>query len=169
MSWDYVHLITHPFAIVLSIAGAVVGLTGWMLGRDELEWYGVLSLLLAGVFAVPSYLTGIAAADVVADRIFVRPSVVQTHRTWATWAAVTLVTAGIFAGFAVAHRKDRALRRLALVAGLAAAVLTGITSFRGGMIEHGVSSDTPAEALKAAPAAVPASVPAESPVEGDGL
>ena len=165
MSWDYVHLMTHPFAIVLSIAGAAVGLAGWIFDRDELEWYGVLSLLLAGVFAVPSYITGIAAADVVADRIFVRPSIVQTHRTWATWAAVSLVTAGIFAGFAIANQKDRALRRLALVAGLAAAVLIGIASFRGGAIEHGVSPDTPAEALET----VPAAAPAETAAEGDSL
>ena len=165
MSWEYVHLITHPFAIVLSITGALVGLAGWIFNRDELEWYGVLSLLLAGVFAVPSYFTGIAAADVVADRIFVRPSVVQTHRSWATWAAVTLVTAGIFAGFAVANREDRALRRLALVAGLAAAVLTGMAAIRGGAIEHGVNANPPAEVAPAAEA--PADAPADTLKEAD--
>jgi uncharacterized membrane protein len=146
MNWEYLHLISHPFAIVLPIAGAAVGLAGWAAGREELERWGVVAILLAGIAAVPSYFTGIAAADDVSQRIFVTPSIVQTHRTWATWAAVLLITAGIFAGYSIFQPRERRLRRFVLLVGAAAATLIGLAAFRGGKIVHGEDmSSTPVE------------------------
>lgn len=137
MNWEYLHLVSHPFAIVLPIVGAVVGLAGWAIRREDLERYGVLSILLAGVAAVPSYFTGLAAADDVAQRTFVSPGIVQDHRTWATWAAVALVSAAIFAGYSLAQPGERRLRRFVLLAGAAAAGLIALAALRGGKIEHG--------------------------------
>jgi len=152
MNWEYLHLISHPFAIVLPIAGAAVGLTGWAAGREELERWGVVAILLAGIAAVPSYFTGIAAADDVSQRIFVTPSIVQTHRTWATWAAVLLITAGIFAGYSIFQPRERRLRRFVLLVGAAAATLIGLAAFRGGKIVHGEDiSSTPVETPTIAP------------------
>jgi uncharacterized membrane protein len=137
VNWEYLHLITHPFAIVLPIAGVAVGLAGWAAGREELERYGLISLLLAAIAAVPSYVTGISTADDVANRTFVEPGLVQDHRTWATWAAILLVTCGIFAGFSIAQPKDGRLRRFVLLLGALAAALVGYAAFRGGKIVHG--------------------------------
>lgn len=137
MNWEYLHLVTHPFAIVLPIAGAVVGIAGWIGRRDELERYGLISLLLAGIAAIPSYITGIATADDVAARTFVEPGMVQDHRTWATWAAISLVACAIFAGFSLAQPADARLRRFVLVVGALAASLVGFAAFRGGKIVHG--------------------------------
>jgi uncharacterized membrane protein len=137
VNWEYLHLVTHPFAIVLPIVGAAVGLVGWIAGRDELERYGLLSLMMAAVAAIPSYITGISTADDVAGRTFVEPGLVQDHRTWATWAAITLVTCGIFAGFSMAQPKDQRLRRFVLIVGALAAGLVGYSAFRGGKIMHG--------------------------------
>jgi len=137
VNWEYLHLVTHPFAIVLPIVGVAVGLVGWVAGRDELERYGLLSLFIAAVAAIPSYITGISTADDLADRTFVAPGLVQDHRTWATWAAIALVTCGIFAGFSMAQPKDRRLRRFVLIIGALAAGLVGYSAFRGGKIEHG--------------------------------
>ena len=149
MNWEYVHLISHPFAIVLPIVGAIVGLGGWISRRESLEQYGVLSILLGGVAALPSYYTGIAAADDVAQRVFVAPGIVQDHRTWATWAAVLLVTSAIFAGYSLTQPNEGRLRRFVLLVGAGAALLTALAAFRGGRIEHGeegeASSDTPTE------------------------
>lgn len=154
MNWEFLHLISHPFAIVLPIVGAAVGLAGWIAGRESLERYGVLSILLGGIAALPSYYSGIAAADDVAQRIFVAPGVVQTHRTWATWAAVVLVTSAIFAGYSLTQPKEGRLRRFALLVGAGAALLTALAAFRGGRIEHGdegeVGRDAPAEAAQPA-------------------
>jgi uncharacterized membrane protein len=137
VNWEYIHLISHPFAIVLPIVGAVVGIAGWIAGRDELERYGVLSILLAGIAALPSYYSGITAADDVAQRVFVAPGIVQDHRTWATWAAVLLVTSAIFAGYSLSQPNERRLRRFVLLVGAGAALLTALAALRGGRIEHG--------------------------------
>ncbi len=137
MNWEFLHLITHPFAIVLPIVGVAVGLAGWVSRREELERYGLISLLLAAVAAVPSYITGISTADEVAARTFVQPGLVQDHRTWATWAAIALGTCGIFAGFALAQSGDRRLRRFVLIVGGLASCLVAFSAFRGGKIVHG--------------------------------
>ena len=149
MNWEYLHLISHPFAIVLPIAGAAVGLVGWALGRDELERWGVLAVLLGAVFAIPSYFSGIAAADDVAQRTFITPSIVQTHRTWATWAAVALATAGIFAGYSIFQPRESRLRRFVLLVAAGAALLTGFAAYRGGLIEHGEAQDAAEDAAAA--------------------
>ena len=165
MNWEYLHLMSHPFAIVLPIAGAVVGLAGWAFGREDLERWGVVAVLLGGAAAVPSYFTGIAAADDVAQRTFIEPSVVQTHRTWATWAAVLLVTSAIFAAYSIAQPREPRLRRFVLVISASAALLTGFAAFRGGMIEHGETAETPAgpaDALTPADTVAPPVIPIPS-------
>ena len=155
MSWDYLHLVTHPFPIVLVTIGMVAGLLGWALDREGLERYGVISLLIAGALAIPSYLTGLAAADVIADRTFVQPSIVQTHRTWATFAAFALLTCGIFALFSMLQPADRRLRRFVFVIAIPTAMLTAFAAFRGGKIEHDVDAAT---SLSAIPEAAPGPV-----------
>ena len=71
MTWEYLHLIAHSFPIVLSITAVGVGVTGWILQRPDLERWALVALLVAGVFVIPAYITGLYAADVVADRVFV--------------------------------------------------------------------------------------------------
>lgn len=140
-TWEYLHLIANPFALVLTATGAVVGLIGWAIGRESLERWGLLSLLLGGVLAIPAYLTGLTAADVAATRTFVRPSLVQTHRLWATWALVLLLAQGTFAAFALFQPDETRLRRFVLVVGLVAAAVTGWVAYLGGRIVHAPEAD----------------------------
>lgn len=137
MNWEYLHLISHSFPIVLFVTGTLVGIAGWVAGRAELERWGLVAFLVGGVFVIPAYLTGLAAADVVADRTFVRPSAIQRHRTWATFAAVPLIVAAILAGFSFAEPDDRRLRRFVILVGAVAAVVTGVAATLGARIQHG--------------------------------
>lgn len=156
MTWEYLHLIVHQFPIVLAVAGTAVGLAGWAAGRPELERFGALSLLLAGVAAIPSYYTGLAAADTVVRRTFVTPDAVEHHRTWATWAAVVLVSAGIFAGFSLWQTEDERLRRFVLLTGVAASALTGYAAWLGGGIVHGSAPEPEADSEDRSHGTVPA-------------
>lgn len=137
MTWEYLHLISHSFPIVLCVSGSLVGLIGWIRDESGLETWGLVALLIAGVFVLPAYLTGLAAADVVADRTFVRPGIVQTHRFAATWAAVPVFTAGALAAFALYEGDDRRLRRFVLVVGLIASAAVAYAAWLGSRIEHG--------------------------------
>ena len=140
-TWEYLHLVAVPFTVVLVVAGALVGLGGWVAGREGLERWGILALLVAGVMAVPSYVTGLTAADVAATRTFVEPSLIQTHRSWATWTTVLLVSQAVFAAFSLAQADDGRLRRFVLVVGVGGAVLAGWAAFLGGKIVHGPATD----------------------------
>jgi len=137
VTWEYLHLIAHSFPIVLSVSGTLVGLFGWWRGKLELERWALIALVIAAGFIVPAYLTGLAAADVVADRTFVRPGVVQSHRFAATWAAIPVFTAGALAAFALHERDDTRLRRFVLLVGLAAALAIGYAAWQGARIQHG--------------------------------
>ncbi len=90
----------------------------------------------------PAYLTGLAAADVVADRTFVRPGVVQTHRFWATWAAIPVFSAGALAAFSLHEREDRRLRHFVLSVALFASLLIAYAAWLGSQVEHGPDSVT---------------------------
>lgn len=136
VSWEYLHLISHSFPIVLSASAALVGVAGWVLNREDLERWALFALLVAGVFVIPAYLTGLAAADVVGERTFVQPSVVQRHRTYATFACVPLLMAAILAGFSFAEAEDRKLRRFVILVGVVAAILTGYAAYLGARIQH---------------------------------
>lgn len=141
-TWEYLHLLVVPFPLALAASAALVGVIGWIAGREELERWSVLALVLAGVLAVPAYFTGLTAADVAAARTFVEPSLIQTHRAWATWTAVLLVSLAIFGGFSLLQPDDARLRRFVVLTGLAGACLVGWTAFLGGKVVHGPATDT---------------------------
>jgi len=141
MTWEYLHLVAHSFPIVLSITGVCIGFAGWSLHRPDLERWALVALLVAGVFVIPAYITGLVAADVVGERMFVRPGIVQSHRLAATWAAIPIVTTGVLAGFALYEHEDRRLRRFVIVVGLIAAAVIGYAAFLGSRIRHPNETD----------------------------
>lgn len=140
-TWEYLHILTNPFAVVLTVAGAGVGLSGWIARRGELERWGVIAALLAGIMAIPAYVTGLTAADVAAARTFVEPSLLQSHRAWATWTTVLLVSQGVFAAFSLTQRDDRRLRRFVILVAVVGTGLVGWTAFLGGRIVHEPATD----------------------------
>ncbi|MDH3732922.1 MAG: hypothetical protein OEU54_05280 [Gemmatimonadota bacterium] len=160
MTWEHFHIIAHSFPIVMCLSGTLVGLFGWVRDRPELETWGIVALLIGGAFVLPAYLTGLAAADVVADRTFIRPGIIQTHRFAATWAAVPVFTAGALAAFALHERDDRRLRHFVLIVGLVAGVAIGYAAWLGSKIQHG-------EAANADVASVSAGIPGTDAASGN--
>lgn len=136
MSWEYLHLVSNPFSIVLVTVGSLAGLAGWLVGSEQLERYGVMCLLLGALFTVPAFVTGLTAADVVEQRTFVEPSLMHAHRSWAIWTIVVLGAEGVFAGFSLFQPDDARLRRFVLVAGLVCAGLVAYTAYLGGRLNH---------------------------------
>lgn len=140
-SWEYLHLLAVPFPLALAVTAAAVGVAGWASDRRNLERWSVTGLVLSGVLAVPAYVTGLTAADVAAARTFVEPSLVQTHRGWATWTTVLLASLAVFGVFSSLQPGDERLRRFVVLVGVAAACLVAWTAFLGGKIVHGPATD----------------------------
>ena len=126
----------------MTVSGAFVGLVGWWKDCKALEMWGLLSFIIAAAFVAPAYLTGLAAADVVADRMFIRPSIVQTHRFWATWAAIPVFSAGALAAFSLHERNDRKLRHFVILVGCFAMFVVSYAAWLGSKIEHGDDAQT---------------------------
>ncbi|MDX1395524.1 MAG: dipeptidase [Gemmatimonadota bacterium] len=164
MTWEHLHLIAHSFPIVMCVSGTLVGLFGWARDRPELETWALVALVIAAAFVAPAYLTGLAAADVVADRIFVRPGIVQTHRFAATWAAIPVFTAGALAAFALHERDDTRLRRFVLIVGLLASAAVAYAAWLGSKIQHGDAANPTTPDAGAGPASAEQRPPTE---EGD--
>jgi membrane dipeptidase len=141
MSWEYLHQISQPFSVVFALAGVGVGLVGWITDREALERYAVVSLLLAGLFSIPAFVTGLAAADVEEARTFVRGSPIMTHRLWSIWATVLLVISATFAGFSLLQASDRRLRRFVIAVSVLSAVVVAYAGWLGLLIRHGDAGD----------------------------
>jgi membrane dipeptidase len=171
MSWEHLHQISQPFSVVFALAGIGVGLAGWMTSRDPLEKYAVVSLLLAGIFAIPAFVTGLAAADVEEARTFVGESATNTHRIWSIWATVALVISATFAGFSLLQPADRRLRRFVIAVSILSAVVVMYAGYLGLLIRHDPEAPSTANLLSflgspAAPNALFASAaPLASPVD----
>lgn len=134
LTWKYIHLVLNPFPIVLSVVGMAVGLAGWILDKPAWERYGVASLFLAGLSVLPTYYSGISAGDVVSQRTFVTPGLIETHRTWATWTLLAVLADGVFAAFSLRQPEDGRLRRFVLLVGVLTACLIGVTGYYGGRV-----------------------------------
>jgi len=140
MNWEYLHQISQPFSAVLAVVGVSVGLVGWARSREALERYAIVSLLLAGLFSIPAFVTGLAAADVEEARTFVEASPVMTHRIWSIWATVGLLISATFAGFSLLQAGDRKLRRFVIVISILSAGVAAYSAYSGLLIRHGAGS-----------------------------
>ena len=147
MSWEYLHQVSQPFSVVFGLAGVGVGLAGWMADRDSLERYGVVSILLAGLFSIPAFITGLAAADVEEARTFVGSSPILTHRLWSIWATVALLLSATFAGFSLLQAGDRRLRRFVIGFSVVSAAVAAWAGYLGLLIRHGDDPGGEARAL----------------------
>ena len=141
MSWEYLHQISQPFSVVFALAGVGAGLIGWITDREALERYAVVSLFLAGIFSIPAFVTGLAAADVEEARTFVGESPIMTHRLWSIWATVLLVISATFAGFSLLQASDRRLRRFVIAVSVLSAIVVAYAGWLGLLIHHGDAGD----------------------------
>ena len=138
---DLAHL--HPlfvhFPISLSLVGT--GLLGWGLfgKKPGITRAGLIVLLLGGIFAVPTYVTGEVAREVLADSPeYARAEPMLDHHEDLGLTSLAAFTAvGVLAGIALAKGAAESEKEKPwglFVLALATAIIVAVTAWYGGML-----------------------------------
>jgi hypothetical protein len=144
IDWVMVHLVLTLFPAALSVTGALAALLALGRARRGIWLYATVSLTLAAILVIPSYLSGgLAEATVVGPR-YADPALVRMHAHAARIAAVLVIIAGLVAvvvwrrlvRYPRELRLPGALRTTLLVSAVAAAGAVGYSWGLGASVVH---------------------------------
>jgi len=141
MNQAYLHIVLVHLPVVLMPVAAVVVLIGMILKNRSVEVVALSMIVCAAVLAVPVFLLGEGAEEVVEHLPGISEEVIEEHEESAELAiwlsgAVGSVSAVALLGYAGGFWWSLALCRVVFVSALAASVSLGYTAHRGGAIRH---------------------------------
>lgn len=140
MNGAHVHIVLNHLPVVglvfsLALLGAAYYLSNETLGRA-----GLVALAAIAVIAIPVYLTGEAAEEVVERFAFVSEDLIEPHEEAGLIAFVTLLGIGVIALVGLVASRGRTLPRwlvpTAAIMNLIAAGWLAYTAYLGGKIVH---------------------------------
>ena len=157
MDWPHFHLMVNHFPIVLTLVGLAVVLAAVLMRRRILWIYALATLSVAGLAAIPAFLSGSRAGEVVERRPNVSEAVVDAHEEAAEAALWVVLAMGAVSGIAWWRLTRReaavlpapALRAVVLAAALAGSGAIAYAALLGGRIAHGAPGAVAAMALPA--------------------
>lgn len=140
MSAPHIHLILNHFPVVGAAAAAGLLTLAVLMRRDVLARAGLWALVVSAAVAVPVFLSGNAAEDVV-EELGVAEAVIEAHEEAALLALVALLVLGAVGASALWLYRRRAEVPRKLVVGLwvlslGAGLLVARAANRGGEIRH---------------------------------
>lgn len=141
MNWPHVHLMINHFPVIgLFLAILLLGVA-IVRKSEELKQVTLGAFVFIALTAIPVYLTGQAAADIVKKLPGVTEGVVGTHEDVASLALVLIEALGIIAlgGLIFFRRLNKIptwFMGAVLAFALGTAAVTGLTADLGGQIRH---------------------------------
>ena len=140
MTAAHFHLALNHFPIIGGIVASVLIVVALVRKERALLRAAMLAFLLVGVLAVPVYLTGEPAEEVVEDLAGVSHDAIEEHEEAAVWAFVSLGVAGALAFAGLVGFRGRSLPRwygpVLGVTGVGATLITLWTANLGGKVHH---------------------------------
>jgi hypothetical protein len=145
MSWIYLHLVTNHFPIILTLLGTAACGIG-AARRSGFVWtYGLVTLALGGLAAVPTWITGYQAHYVIENRFGLPEGLVEPHELLAEatmWIMIPMAALAAFAWWRAREEPRRGpsppwVRPTVLIAAVSGTIMLSVTAFLGGKIEHG--------------------------------
>lgn len=97
MDWTHLHLILNHLPVVGSALGFVILSWGMLRGFDEVKKVGLAILIFSALVAVPVYLTGEPAEDVVENLPGVSEEIIGQHEDSAIYSLIAVIATGIVA------------------------------------------------------------------------
>lgn len=128
---------------VIGVAfGSIVLIWGVVRRSDDVKIVGLIALVLSALVAVPVYLTGEPAEEVVERMPGVSEAIIGLHEDSATVSLIFAMIAGLFALVSLTTRwlRSTTVAKFALTGTLVASLATGLLMARtanlGGQIRH---------------------------------
>jgi len=144
MTWLYLHLVTNHFPIILTLLGTIACLVGLIRGSQNAWYYGVVTLLLGAIGALPSWISGYQAHYVLETRLGLPEGIVEPHELLAEATMWIMIPLGVLAAFTWWRARQEPkrgpsppwVRPVLTITAVMGSVMLGITAFLGGKISH---------------------------------
>lgn len=158
MSWGHLHLLLNHVPVIGTFLGLLLLLVAFVRKSEELKKVTLGLFVLIALVAIPVYLTGEPAEEMVESIPGISKAMIDRHEDAALFSLIAVEAAGIIAlaGLLLFSRK-KGLGNLLAIATLAFSLITGglvaWTSNLGGQIRHteissGVGSQSQTETDK---------------------
>lgn len=141
MNAAHFHLALNHLPIYAVIFGVVLVAIGRIVRSDTTEWVGLWTLVIAGLFAIPVYLTGEPAEEVIEKLPGVSETFIESHEEMGAFAFAGALALGLVgAATLFFSRGSKAISKawwLAII--VLGAITIGVllqTAFLGGKIRH---------------------------------
>ena len=142
MDLTYLHLILNHIPVIGIIIGFLILGWGALRGYEQVKNTGLVVLLLAGLVAIPVYLTGEPAEEVVEHLPGVSEQIIERHEDAALYSLVLAIVSGALALLALIAKRFMAAKigvvaiYVCLLVSLIAAGSMVYTAYLGGQIRH---------------------------------
>lgn len=140
-SLAHLHLMLNHFPIIVTVLGLLLLVVALLRHRDELTRVAFAFFVGGGLIALPTYLTGESAEELIEDLPGVTEALIERHEDAALIAAVIVGVLGAFALLTLwRYRRSAALPtwavRIALVAAVVGSGAMAWTGLLGGEVRH---------------------------------
>ncbi len=143
MNGAQVHLALNHFPVLGVLFGGLVLWIGTLIKNSAVKRTGLAIILFAALAAVPSYLSGESAAEIIEQSHPASEAWIESHEEAAETALALTGVLGLNAATALVSTRIRGLRKLekpttqlALVLSLLAFAALARAAHRGGLIRH---------------------------------
>jgi uncharacterized membrane protein len=159
MDSTHLHLMLNHFPVLGIMIGFLILLWGVLRGFEEVKTVGLVVLVLTAIAAIPVYLTGEPAEEIVENLPGVSEQIIELHEDSALFSLILAIATGVlaFAGLIFKRFSSANVARFSMYAVLLLSFISGTlmarTAYLGGQIRHteirqSTDQTIPAEATK---------------------
>ena len=140
MNASQIHLALTHVPVILSFTGLVILIIAFIRKNDSLAKTSLYLLLIAGIFAVPVYLSGEGSEEIVEHLPGVSENIIEEHEEFASIGLAITAACGLISlkGLIMykMQRFTRIIRMTVFLLSLGSAAAMAQTAHLGGQIRH---------------------------------
>ncbi len=139
MNWAHIHLLINHIPILGTLFGLLILLWITWKPREELRKLGLLVLFLSGLAAIPVYLTGEPAEDMLEGLAGVSEDRIEQHEEAATVTLGFMIFTGVLAAVGLLNKNERNINNVTKIVLVIAIITIGLSAWTGnlgGEIRH---------------------------------